>query len=201
MTTCQEIACPGCGLSMPAGNVPAYDGYYYNSSECWAVYTELLGAEFSNALLFGQVHQMTVDTYAVQHTGGRHPDKSIDIHLTGLHLMLNQGVRPPYVARHLQALAVAVGTWPHFEPPSETGSMTVFDVALCDETGDHIAAVEKWARQLWDAWSPHHAAISEFAGRHVAVARPLPGHSSRLWLLVAPNQGDEQGGCLCRYDQ
>ena len=56
------------------------DSYYNASPECWAVYTEGLGAEYSHAVIFGQVHQWTVDTYAVQHAGGSHPDKSIDIH-------------------------------------------------------------------------------------------------------------------------
>ncbi len=53
-------------------------------AECWQLYTEVLGDQFSNIVLFGQVHQLTVDAYAVQHSGGGHPDKSTAVHLSGL---------------------------------------------------------------------------------------------------------------------
>jgi hypothetical protein len=73
---------------MPRSATASYAGYYNTSPECWEVYTEVLGAEFSNAVLFGQVHQLTVATYAVQHAGGPHSEKSIGVHLTGLYLTL-----------------------------------------------------------------------------------------------------------------
>jgi len=66
----KETVCPGCKLSMPENRSLTYDGYYTVSPECWNVYTEVLQAEFSNMVLFGQVHQLTVNTYAVQHAGG-----------------------------------------------------------------------------------------------------------------------------------
>src|ERR1041384_6466827 len=68
--------CPGCGLEMPARPDAPPDGYYNTTRECWSVFTEVVGAEFANALLFGRAHQLTVDTYAVQHAGGPHPDNS-----------------------------------------------------------------------------------------------------------------------------
>src|SRR5438270_13877471 len=86
--------CPGCGLRMPAGSAIRYDGYFNSSDECWSVFTEVIGREFSNAVLFGQVHHLTVEAYAVQHPGGAHPDKSIDIHLAGLYLMLERNIAP-----------------------------------------------------------------------------------------------------------
>ncbi|HEX6719223.1 MAG TPA: DUF5946 family protein, partial [Pyrinomonadaceae bacterium] len=80
----QETICPGCGLKMPAGKNTTFRSYYRTNAECWDLYTEVLGTEYSTAILFGQVHQLTVDTYAVQHAGEPHPDKSIDVHLFGL---------------------------------------------------------------------------------------------------------------------
>src|SRR4029453_12797488 len=93
----QEIICPGCGLKMPARKTTNTGSYYNTSAECWDLYTEVLGNEYSNALLFGQIHQLTVDTYAVQHVGGPHPDKSVDVHLSGLYLALEKGIRSPYI--------------------------------------------------------------------------------------------------------
>ena len=60
MTELRESTCPGCGLRMPVSDTAAYEGYYNTSPECWDVYTEVLGSDFSNAVLFGQVHQLTV---------------------------------------------------------------------------------------------------------------------------------------------
>ncbi|HKQ60277.1 MAG TPA: DUF5946 family protein [Candidatus Polarisedimenticolaceae bacterium] len=158
------VACPGCGLELPRTD-PPYDRYYHASPECWSVYGEVLAREYQNAVLFGQVHQLTVDSYAVQHAGGPHPDKSVDVHLTGLHLVLVAGIAPPEVPPRLQRLVQAVTSWPHFAPPAERGPLTVFDVALADSPQQHAEQVRRWAAQLWEAWSPHHAAIAELASQ------------------------------------
>src|SRR5438128_326311 len=99
---------------MPISDRAVNHSYYNTSPECWGLYTEVLGAEYSNAFLFGQIHQLTVDTYAVQHAGGLHPDKSIDIHLFGLYLVLERDLRPTNVPPLLQRLAGAIQAWPHF---------------------------------------------------------------------------------------
>ena len=44
-----------------------YDRKFYASAECWSLFEEVLAAEFQNPVLFGQAHQLTVDSYAVQH--------------------------------------------------------------------------------------------------------------------------------------
>ena len=66
----QMRTCPGCGVEMPLSEW-SYDRKFNASAECWSLFEEVLAAEFQNAVLFGQVHQLTVDTYAVQHAGGR----------------------------------------------------------------------------------------------------------------------------------
>ena len=152
-----ETTCPGCGLRMPASDKP-YDGKFNASAECYSVFTEVIGAEFSNVVLFSQAHQVTVDAYAVQHAGGPHPDKSVDIHFAGLHLHFAHGVKPTAIAPMLQALATRTTHWPHLEPPAFRGSMTIFDVAIAES---HIDAVRAWSRGVWEAWSQHHDAIAE----------------------------------------
>jgi allophanate hydrolase subunit 1 len=153
-----ESRCEGCGLVMPAGTPIAYDGYFNASAECWSVFTEVIGREFSNAVLFGQVHHLTVEAYVVQHPGGLHPDKSIDIHLAGLYLMMECGVAPAAVAPYMQKLADRIRDWPHLHPPpSDRWPMTIFDVALAD---DHIAAVREWSASVWEAWTPQRDRIA-----------------------------------------
>ncbi len=169
MTGLRESVCPGCALQMPVSEAAFYDGNYNTSPECWSVYTEVLGSEFSNAVLFGQVHQLTVDTYAVQHAGGKHPDKSVAIHLAGLHLILDRGVHPPNVPKLHQRLAAAVKTWPHFPPPADAGSVTVFDVALSDSVEEHIKTARVWAALVWKAWSGHHSEVAGLVDRYLAL--------------------------------
>lgn len=164
--------CPGCGLEMPEGR-GVYDGYYNASPECWSVYTEVLGAEFQNAPLFGQVHSLTVDSYAAQHAGGPHPDKSVCIHLTGLYLVLARGIAPTDVPRHFQRLAAVFKRWPHFPPPATRGSLTVYDVATAGSAEEHARLVRRWAAQVWEAWREHHAAIAGLVSQHLEL--PAPG--------------------------
>lgn len=154
---------------MPASDRASYQDYYNTSAECWHVYTEVLGSEYGNAVLFGQVHQLTVDTYAVQHAGGAHPDKSIAIHLSGLHLALERGMAPTKVPRLLQRLAETVQAWPHFPPPTDRGTLTVLDVALSDSVEAHIETVREWAGVMWGAWSPYHADVAGFVSGHLSL--------------------------------
>ena len=62
---------------------------------------------------------MTVDAYAVQHAGGPHPDKSVDIHLCGLFLVLERGFKPVTVPPMMQRIVSTIDVWPHFAPPRE----------------------------------------------------------------------------------
>jgi len=150
----QMSSCPGCALQMPL-STRGYDRKFNASAECWSVFEEVLAREFQNAVLFGQVHQLTVDAYAVQHAGGRHPDKSVCIHLTGLYLALERGVRPVEVPQYLQRCADRQ-SWPHLDPPDERTALTVFDVALADSPLTHASVVREWASQVWKLWSRYH---------------------------------------------
>jgi hypothetical protein len=167
MSVLQDSTCSGCGLVMPARDTAPARSYYNTSAECWDLYTEVLGTEYSNAFLFGQVHQLTVDAYAVQHAGGPHPDKSLGVHLCGLYLALEKSIRSPYVPPVLQRLVASIEVWPHFEPPTERVSLTVFDVAMCDSPGDHIRVVKEWAQGVWECWAEHHAQVAGLIAHHL----------------------------------
>ena len=169
MTITQEITCPGCGLKMPPRKTTTSRGYYNTSDDCWDLYTEVLGTEYSDAVLFGQVHQLTVDTYAVQHAGGPHPDKSFDIHLCGLYLAFEKGIRSPYIPPLLQRLATEIKVWPHYEPPTQRVALTVFDVAFCDSTEAHVKVVREWAEAVWRSWTAYHAELGTLVSHHLKI--------------------------------
>jgi len=161
-----EVVCPGCGLNMPKKESAVCNSYYNVSPECWDLYTEVLAAEYGNAFLFGRIHQLTVDAYAVQHAGAKHPDKSVMVHLTGLHLAFVRGLQSFQIPPILQSLASSVQIWPHFTPVEEKVSITVFDVALCSTTEEHIQVVREWAGSIWKAWTPYHYEIANFISNH-----------------------------------
>ena len=112
------------------------------------------------------MHQLTVDTYAAQHAGSGHRDKSVVIHLCGLHLVLERGLRPTTIPALFQKLANSAEVWPHFEPPTEMPLMTVFDVALAESDQEHIKLVREWASFVWAKWSAHHQQIRSFVAEH-----------------------------------
>jgi hypothetical protein len=158
--------CPGCALDMPRRAGALNTSYFHASPECWTVFGEVLAAEYSNAVLFGQVHQITVDAYAAQHAGGQHPDKSVGIHLSGLYLVLVRDVRPMAVAPLLHEIANSIDAWPEFPPPATTTSRTILDVALC--AGDwetHVRTVREWALEVWRSWQPQHRVVHEIVQR------------------------------------
>lgn len=155
-----EITCPGCRLRMPVNRSAAYTGYYNCSAECWSVYSDVLGVEFVSAVVFAQVHQMTVDSYALQHAGGPHPDKSVGIHLAGLHATFERNVPQSQIPKFLQRLAETIEVWPHYPAPGSTGPLNIMAIALSGSEQEHMERVRKWARFVWHGWSDHHAHIA-----------------------------------------
>lgn len=154
-------------MALPAGETASYDGYYHASPECWEVYTGVLAEEYNAPALFGRIHQLTVDTYAVQHAGGDHPDKSVGVHLAGLYLVLERGLMAPQVPPLLQRLAGAVSVWPHFPPPAERAPLTVLGVARSDSAEEHVARVREWGLQVWRLWSAHHGEVADLVSGHL----------------------------------
>ena len=166
-----DTTCPGCRVRLPESPGSHYDGGFNASKECWDVFTQVIAVEFENAVLFGRVHQLTVDGYAAQHPGGQHRDKSIDVHLCGLHLALERGIPPTEVPAHLQRLAGTVREWPHWTPPDDLSKITVRDVALAGSVEEHATLVLRWTEFVWSAWSAHHDTIRQFVESNLGTRR------------------------------
>lgn len=174
-----QRSCPGCGLTLPVSDATAYEGFYNASPECWSVFAEVLGREYGNPVLHGSVHSLTVDAYAVQHAGGEHPDESVGLHLAGLFLVLERGVRPRSVPLLQGRLAELVRRWPAFPlPEPKPDPLRVFDVAVCGPSEAYMRTVREWAADVWATWSEHHARIAHLVARHVPLPVQFPDDSA-----------------------
>jgi hypothetical protein len=161
--TIPQMRCPGCGASFAQSDGPTHP-YIGASAGCWTVYGDILAKEYGE-YGYPDVHRLTVDTYAVQHPGVPSPQsiQSVSIHLIGLHLVLERKLGAKAVTA---ALRKSVTNAPHFvwlDPPARPGELTVLDVKDAASLDAHIARVEDWARDVWQAWSSHHDTIRALA--------------------------------------
>jgi Family of unknown function (DUF5946) len=158
------VECPGCHARVPAEGVPVQREYLGAADGCWLRYTELLGREYSSPL-YASVHELTVDTYMVQHPGvpERRAAQSVAVHLVGLCLWLEQGRRAPELPYLRKRLVESRPVFPWLEPPAERGALTVLDVLAAGGPEEHRSRVDRWARAAWQAWSPHHAQVRTWA--------------------------------------
>lgn len=103
--------------------------------------------------------RLVVDCYAAQHPGvpGRQSAQSVAIHLQALCLWVELGCDPADAPR-LRKATVEHRLWPWLEPPQRRGSVTVRDLAEASED-EYEAVVRRWARAVWQAWSPHHETV------------------------------------------
>ncbi len=160
--------CPGCGLRLPASGQPP-DRRQNASSECWAVYGDVLGFELSHLVPLGRYHQLMVDTYGAQHGGANARSIRIAYSLVGLFLALERGWDGLEVRRAHQRMGKPDPSWPSFDRPREVGTVTVLDAAeagvRADSVVGHADAVGRWARSAWQAWSAQHRAAGALAER------------------------------------
>jgi Family of unknown function (DUF5946) len=154
-------ACPGCGVLLPEVQGPAH-AYLDCSPACWALYGEVLAREYADPAYF-HVHQLTVDTYAVQHPGRpeRRSIQSTALHLITLCLVVERGADPADGPRLHKRLAKRSGfRW--LDPPRPIGRLTVADVHRERSAGEHERLVHRWGADAWAAWELHHATVREW---------------------------------------
>lgn len=157
-------ACPGCGLVLPVREGPTH-AYLGASPACWALHGDVLAREYSDPD-YSRVHQLTVDTYAVQHPGvpERRSTQSVAVHLMTLCLVLEDGLDPREGPKlHKRFVERPLFHW--LEPPQPNGTLTVADVREATTAAEHERKVNDWARDVWAAWEPHHVTVRSWVER------------------------------------
>lgn len=160
------IPCPGCGALFP-DTAGATHRYMECSPGCWAAYGEVLAREYSDPTLFGRVHRLTVDAFAVQHPGRPSPQsiQSVAVHLISLCLQLEHDATPPEATKAIQEGSRTKTRYVWLPPPEFPGAVTVADVNAATSASAHETLVRQWAGAVWSAWSAHHAAVRAWLPR------------------------------------
>ncbi len=147
-------ACTGCGLVVEGGG-----------EGCRAILDELLALHFGQPAYFG-VHRLFVDVYAMQH-----PDrycvsfKSLAAHLAHLCWSVEQGGSRAVPSEPIRK-------WVERNPgiekpplPAFRGRLTVADVARARGPAEHHEAVDRWARDVWEAYRDLHGTARHWVAR------------------------------------
>ena len=160
----RTVTCPGCGALVPEVEDPDRHTYVGSAPGCWLAYSEVLAREYGD-IRYTPAHQLTVDTYPVQHPGlpERRSAQSVAIHLVGLCLSLERDRRPLELPRLRQRLAAPKQIFAWLQPPASVGELTVVDIRAAETPEAHRALVDRWARSAWEAWSPHHVQVRAWA--------------------------------------
>ncbi len=149
------VQCP-CSGTFPRAESTTTHRYIRSAPECWAAFGEVLAREYENPVLFGAVHQLTVDTYAAQHPE-KQPPKSLVSHLVSLYSIFECNAAGPAT---IKSFVESCREFPVLVPPANLGPLTVADVAATQTPDAHRDTVRRWARQVWDTWSGEHARIA-----------------------------------------
>ena len=157
--------CPGCGALFPASDGPTH-AYIGASVGCWAIFGEVVAREYSD-FRYGSIHQMTVDTFAVQHPGepSRRASQSVALHLISLYLQLERAYDPERARDALKRAADSGKDYTWLDPPDRIGELTILDVYGATTPEEHHQLVEEWARSVWKSWNIHWDTIREWANK------------------------------------
>jgi len=138
--------------------------YMESTPGCWAAFGRVLAREYEHQRYFA-VHRLTVDAYAVQHPGtpGRQSIQSVGVHLVRLCLFHERHLAPDNANDAMLAAAKHKAQFHWLEPPHDLGPITVANVDATNGIEEHMSMVRRWAAQMWDVWSSHHAAVRSWA--------------------------------------
>ncbi len=160
--------CYGCGALVK--DIPGKPHEYIGASAgCWEVFGEVLAREYDEFGYPAQVHRLTVDTYAVQHPGepNRRAIQSVHVHLVSLYLIIEHHASGLEATRSLGKILKHAERFRWLEPPTPNGHMTVLDIAAARNFDEHQRLVQRWAKDVWQAWAPHHPYIRELVRRYL----------------------------------
>ena len=166
--------CPGCGLVLPSSSsAPARSGYRC-SPECAELLGEVVAYGMQHPVQLARWHQTTTDAYLLQHVSPATKPLSMCFALNTLYLVLERGwsgLEGRAAHGHLVD-TVPRDEWVLYDVPASVGDVTVLDAALATTPPEQAAAVERWGRSVWAAWSHVHDDVRAMTDRQLGSWRP-----------------------------
>lgn len=149
-----ETKCSGCGWATAEG-----------TAGCRARFDQLCARDYSRPTSY-RYHRMMVDAYCLQHWEEYGPTgKRFAAHLTGLCCAFEHDSHPS-VLKALQRWATGASALALPQLPAHRGALTIGDVPPEADDLAYVAAVERWARAVWEA----HASLHPLARQWVQEA-------------------------------
>lgn len=141
--------------------------YMDSSPGCWKLFGQILEKEYSDPSHWKN-HRITVDAFAVQHFGkpSSQAIQSVNLHLSSLYLIYDQGVDVKLANKGLTTLAKYKSELFWLEPPNAVGEIIVADILKAKTADEHCNLVVEWGKSAWNAWAIHHKTIHTFVERH-----------------------------------
>lgn len=112
---------------------------------------------------FTFIHQVALDSYGAQHSGGRTRNITTAYSLVGLHLALEHHYTGRQVQRAHMVLAKRRYDWPRLEQPKAKAWLTVRDVVAVSTGAERDEMLMRWAASVWQAWKKDHEWVREMS--------------------------------------
>lgn len=124
---------------------------------CLKLFEEVIAREFSD-YNYGRIHRLTVDAYSLQHPERyMRSGKSFAAHLTGIYAALESEDALAVNQKMRKWLSANPKIEKHVGLPRRRGKLTITFIHSAACADEHTERVREWAREVWSAWSEHHA--------------------------------------------
>ena len=163
----QTVSCPGCGLELPARDMPP-GARYLASGECEELYHQLTAYDLEHQDP-SFLHQESVDAYAAQHAGPGQAAIGTVFATAGLYLFAEHH----FTGRQVQAAHTAMARrrreWRALSLPVRTCATNVATVLSAGPGDARDAMIRAWARDVWSTWQHERGRIAEICRELLGV--------------------------------
>lgn len=152
----KRVICQGCGVNLRGKGLSPSDRYNA-TGECFELFGELSGFSIrQNQAEF--IHQLVVDSYVAQHSGGIAKNIGTTFALAGLCLFVEYN----YTGRQIQHVHMDIHkqNWERLIPPRHF-KMTVKDVFKANSISERELLIKNWAKSVWESWNESHEWIRQ----------------------------------------
>lgn len=152
--------CSGCGLRTEKSG-GAVHKYLKSSPGCWANYGDVLVREYEKDE-YWVVHELTVDAYALQHSGKKCPQtiSSATVHLASLYSYFERGKRLNELHGVKKKIVKRKNSFIWLEPPEDLTAITVADILESKTASQHCLKIMEWAEYIFRKWELHYSTVA-----------------------------------------